>query len=197
MRWIAKLWVWFWSPTAKFAWGTVIIAGFFSGIIFWGGFNTAMEATNTLEFCTSCHEMRDTVYLEYKESIHYKNASGVRAICSDCHVPHEWGPKLARKIQASGEVWATITGKIDTPEKFEAERWVMANRVWDSMKQTDSRECRNCHSYDAMNYDHQTARAAEKMRQAERDDETCIACHAGIAHRKPRDPNKEEGEVGD
>lgn len=27
------------------------------GIILWGGFNTAMEATNTETFCISCHEM--------------------------------------------------------------------------------------------------------------------------------------------
>ena len=28
------------------------------GVIFWGGFNWALEATNTEEFCISCHEMR-------------------------------------------------------------------------------------------------------------------------------------------
>ncbi|MCW8825786.1 MAG: NapC/NirT family cytochrome c, partial [Gammaproteobacteria bacterium] len=32
------------------------------GVIFWGGFNTAMEVTNTMEFCTSCHEMEENVY---------------------------------------------------------------------------------------------------------------------------------------
>ncbi len=65
---------------------------FLAGIIFWGGFNTAVEATNSLGFCTSCHEM-DTVYEEYKKSVHYQNQSGVRAICPDCHVPKEWVPK--------------------------------------------------------------------------------------------------------
>ncbi|MBI4989895.1 MAG: NapC/NirT family cytochrome c, partial [Rhodocyclales bacterium] len=47
------------QPSAKYSLLTLLVAGFFSGIIFWGGFNTAMEATNTLEFCISCHEMRD------------------------------------------------------------------------------------------------------------------------------------------
>ena len=60
----------------------VVAIGMLSGLIFWGGFNTGMEATNQLEFCIGCHEMRDTVFQEYKETIHYKNRSGVRAICS-------------------------------------------------------------------------------------------------------------------
>jgi len=194
MRKIKSLFRWFWAPTARFAWGFIILVGFVSGIVFWGGFNTAMEATNTLGFCISCHEMRDTVYVEYQESPHYKNASGVRATCSDCHVPHAWGPKVIRKIQASGEVWGKITGKIDTPEKFEEHRWELANRVWKVMKETDSRECRNCHSYDAMDFEHQSQRAREKMQEASQKGGTCIDCHKGIAHKKPVDP---DGEIGD
>ncbi len=192
MRFVSKIWKWFWAPTARFAWGTVILAGFVGGIIFWGGFNTAMEATNTTSFCISCHEMRDTVYQEYRKSVHFSNASGVRASCSDCHVPHDWVPKLVRKVQATGEVWGKITGKIDTPEKFEAERWQMANRVWASMIATDSRECRNCHTYDAMDFEAQGRRAREKMREALEKGQTCIECHKGIAHKKPVDPNQED-----
>jgi cytochrome c-type protein NapC len=191
-RMVKRLWSWFWGPTARFAWGTIILVGFAGGIIFWGGFNTAMEATNTLEFCVGCHEMEQVVFQEYKESPHYKNASGVRAVCSDCHVPHDWGPKVVRKIQATGELWAAITGKIDTPEKFEARRWEMANRVWDSMKKTDSRECRNCHDFDAMDFDKQSRRSREKMREGREQGKTCIDCHQGIAHKKPTDPDAEE-----
>lgn len=197
MNSIKRLWHWFWSPTARFAWGAILIVGGIGGIIFWGGFHTAMEATNTLEFCTSCHEMEQLVYQEYKQSIHYKNPAGVRAICSDCHVPHAWGPKIVRKIQATGELWAKFTGKVDTPEKFEAARWELANHIWKVMKTTDSRECRNCHSFDAMDFDHQSARAKEKMSVAEEKGETCIDCHKGIAHKKPKDPNQADDEVGD
>jgi len=189
---IKRIWAWFWTPTARFAWGAIIIVGFLGGIVFWGGFHTAMEATNTLEFCTSCHEMEQLVYKEYKESIHYKNASGVRAVCSDCHVPHEWGPKVVRKIQASGEIWAKIMGTVDTPEKFEAHRWELANRVWKTMLDSDSRECRNCHSYEAMEFTLQTRRASEKMQEGHEQGKTCIECHQGIAHKKPKDPNQAE-----
>lgn len=187
-----KIWKWFWAPTMRFAWGTIFIAGFAGGIIFWGGFNTGMQATNTLEFCVSCHEMEQVVYQEYKESTHYKNAAGVRAICSDCHVPHDWTPKVIRKIQASREVWGALIGKIDTPEKFNELRWEMANRVWADMEATDSRECRNCHSYEAMNYELQGRRAREKMQEGHEQGKTCITCHQGIAHKMPVDPNAPE-----
>src|SRR4249920_2465872 len=113
----------------------VVAIGMISGLIFWGGFNTGMEATNQLAFCTSCHEMRDTVFQEYKETIHYKNRSGVRAICPDCHVPKDWTHKFVRKVQASKELYSKfIAGSIDTPEKFEAKRMELAEHVWATMK---------------------------------------------------------------
>jgi len=160
---------------------------FAAGIIFWGGFNTVLEATNTLWFCTSCHEM-DTVYEEYKQSVHYQNASGVRAICPDCHVPKPWGAKVMRKIQASfNELPHKILGTIDTPEKFKAKRLELAEDVWKTMKATNSRECRNCHAIETMRLDKQD-KSARKKHTVERmleKGETCIDCHKGIAHKLP------------
>ena len=159
--------------------------GVIVGVIGWGGFNTAMEATNSLEFCTSCHEMRDTVYQEYKTSIHYKNPAGVRAVCSDCHVPKDWTHKIIRKVQASNELWHKVLGTIDTPEKFQAARASLAKDVWKTMKDTDSRECRNCHSFEAMDFAHQR-KDAERMQKAYQEGgQTCIDCHKGIAHKLP------------
>ncbi|MEO7323290.1 MAG: NapC/NirT family cytochrome c [Dokdonella sp.] len=191
---IRRFWRFLRRPSARFALLTLLIVGFFGGIIFWGGFNTAMEATNSLEFCTSCHEMRDNVFVEYKQTIHYQNRTGVRAICSDCHVPHAWTPKIIRKIQASREVWGKITGYIDTPEKFEAHRMEMATREWARMKSVDSRECRNCHSFDSMSGDIQKQTVYKKHMKAKDDGQTCIDCHKGIAHHLPkeyRDPDEE------
>jgi nitrate/TMAO reductase-like tetraheme cytochrome c subunit len=161
------------------------LAGLFfaAGIVFWGGFNTAMEATNTLEFCVSCHEMRDTVYVEYKKTIHFANRSGVRAVCSDCHVPDPWMHKFVRKIKASRELWYKMTGAVDTPEKFDAKRLELAQRVWEAMKATDSRECRNCHNLDSMDPLKQKQRAAKQHDNARKSGETCIDCHKGIAHK--------------
>jgi len=182
---IKRLWNWFWRPNSKFGLGAILIVGGIGGVIFWGGFNTFMEYTNTLEFCISCHEMESTVYQEYKKSVHYKNASGVRVICSDCHVPKEWTPKLVRKIKASNELFHKILGTINTREKFEAKRLELAEHVWASMKETDSRECRNCHSYEAMDFHKQTRRGGEKMEKAFKKGETCIECHKGVAHKLP------------
>jgi len=169
---------------------TLLIVGVAGGIIFWGGFNTAMEMTNTTEFCISCHEMRDNVYQEYKETIHYKNPSGVQASCSDCHVPRPWVYKVIRKIKASNEVYHKVLGTIDTREKFEKHRWKMANRVWDTMQKTDSRECRNCHSFDTMDLSEQDRSGRKKHARAEEQGKTCIDCHKGIAHDEPEEPGE-------
>jgi len=191
LSYIRRLFNWYLRPSVQIGQGILLTVGIGAGIIFWGGLNTAMEATNTLEFCISCHEMQDTVYQEYKTSVHYKNPAGVRAICSDCHVPHAWGPKVLRKIQASNEVWHKLIGTIDTPEKFEAKREELANHVWATMKATDSRECRNCHSFEAMDFEHQQRRAREKMEPVALGTDlsqgsTCIDCHKGIAHKLPK-----------
>ena len=140
------LWATLRKPSAKYSLLGLLSVGFFAGVIFWGGFNTGMEAANTLEFCISCHEMRDTVYQEYKQTTHYANRSGVRATCADCHVAKDWVHKVARKIQATNELYGKLMGTISTPEKFEAKRLELARHEWQRMKASDSRECRNCHS---------------------------------------------------
>ncbi|WP_018232865.1 NapC/NirT family cytochrome c [Thioalkalivibrio thiocyanodenitrificans] len=197
MKFLKRFWNAMRRPSARYASGTLVIGGILAGILLWGGFNTAMEATNTMAFCTSCHEMRDYVYEEYKETVHYANDSGVRATCSDCHVPDPWVHKVRRKIVASAEVWHKLRGTINTPEKFEARRLLLAERVWDSMQRTDSRECRNCHEWDAMDLEAQPLRAQRQHAEAIEANETCIDCHQGIAHQMPKMPQEEqdEGEV--
>ncbi|HEY9052203.1 MAG TPA: NapC/NirT family cytochrome c [Gammaproteobacteria bacterium] len=170
--------------------GTTLGAGLIFmvvGVIFWGGFNTAMEATNTLDFCISCHEMEENVYQEYTKTVHFTNRSGVRATCSDCHVPDPWVHKVVRKIQASNEVLHKVLGTIDTPEKFDAKRLQLAKNVWRAMKETDSRECRNCHDFGTMNPENQKGRSRKQHLNAMTDGNTCIDCHKGIAHKKVHD----------
>ncbi|WP_171228834.1 NapC/NirT family cytochrome c [Ruegeria sp. HKCCA4008] len=178
-----------------FLWGMPVagIAGAFAaGIIFWGGFNTAMEATNTKEFCISCHEMRDFVYEEYTGTIHDVNRSGVGAVCSDCHVPKDWTHKMIRKIKASKELYGKMVGTINTREKFEAKRVHLAMNEWERMKATDSRECRNCHDFESMMPEFQKPRARQQHLNAMTVGQTCIDCHKGIAHSDARDRADEE-----
>ncbi|WP_198264338.1 NapC/NirT family cytochrome c [sulfur-oxidizing endosymbiont of Gigantopelta aegis] len=161
------------------------------GIILWGGFNTALELTNTEQFCISCHEMEDNVYQEYKTTIHYANRSGVRATCPDCHVPREWIYKMKRKIQASNEIYHKLLGTINTREKFLSERIHLAKNEWKRMKASDSRECRNCHDFESMSIAYQKPRARKQHQFALNNGNTCIDCHKGIAHHMPEGLDEE------
>ncbi len=180
---MAKLFKWL-TPT--------LIAGIILGVMLWGGFNWALELTNTEEFCISCHEMEANVYQELQETVHWSNRTGVRATCPDCHVPKEWIHKVFRKIKASNELYHKLLGTIDTPEKFEEYRLTMAMREWRRMKQTNSRECRNCHDFASMNLDKQDERSADRHDphvwdaiDGKEPSLTCIDCHKGIAHSLP------------
>ena len=192
---IARAWSWFWlnpwvrtatRPPVTLSLAFLTLGGFVAGVLFWGGFNTALEHTNTEAFCTSCHEMKTNVFEELKGTIHYANRSGVRATFPDCHVPHQWTDKIARKMQASKEVWGHIFGSIDTRDKFLDLRRHLAEHEWARMKANDSLECRNCHSAQSMDVSKQNPRAAAAH---EKDlftgQKTCIDCHKGIAHKLP------------
>ena len=190
MNKIKSFWSWIWkvlsTPAATLSLAFLTLGGFVGGVIFWGAFNTALELTNTETFCISCHEMETNVYEELTRTVHFSNRSGVRASCPDCHVPHEWTDKIARKMQASKEVWGKIFGTISTREKFLDERLRLAQHEWARLKSNDSLECRNCHSSVAMDLSKQTERAAEiHSRYLLNGRATCIDCHKGIAHELP------------
>jgi cytochrome c-type protein NapC len=135
--------------------------------------------TSTEKFCIGCHEMRDNVYAEYK----------------DCHVPREPVPLMLRKMRATFEVWGHLTGVIDTKEKFETHRAMLAQRVWKRMKETDSHECRNCHVEEKMDTDKQTEKARARHEKGKAEGLTCIDCHFGIAHKEPEGPGPREMSV--
>lgn len=183
MKLLKAFWKRFTSPS-KAAVGVVLFMGFAGGLLFWGAFNTGMEATNSEEFCSGCHA---PIVAEIKETIHYSNRSGVRAICSDCHVPHEWTDKIVRKVQASKELFAHyVLRTIDTQEKFEQRRGHLAEREWARMQKNDSLECRNCHEFEFMDFSEQGSRGAQQHSTALASGEkTCVDCHKGIAHRLP------------
>lgn len=167
---------------------TAIVAVFFfvAGIAYMRTFDYSMTVTSTDQFCIGCHEMKDNVYPAYTESIHYSNRSGVRATCSDCHVPHRWSDKVVRKVQSTKEIWGTLIGTIDTPEKFAANRLRLAQREWTRFKKNDSLECRNCHDQSFFSFEKQNPPGTymhEVMMQAGQF--TCVDCHKGIAHVLP------------
>lgn len=162
-----------------------VLLGMVLGIAAAGVGTATVERTNSVEFCISCHEMKTQNYAEYSHTIHARNRTGVKAICSDCHVPHDALGTVLRKIGAAKDVWSHVTGKIDTPEKFEAHRLEMATAVWRRMKETDSRECRSCHDASAMDPEAQGPTARKQHLKLADGSHTCIDCHYGIAHKEP------------
>jgi nitrate/TMAO reductase-like tetraheme cytochrome c subunit len=186
---------WLWCrPRRWFLFG-IPAGGFLAfaiGAGFWISFDATIKATNTMGFCTSCHAMATFVYPDYQNSSHYNNRSGVRVECADCHVPRAFFPKMSRKIQASlVELPGHFLGRINTQEKFDAHKLVMAERVWAGMRATDSRECRACHSYEAMSASLQNRQAQRRhsLDYREATGRTCIDCHQGIAHKLPELPD--------
>jgi len=163
----------------------LILIGIVVGVALVAVFLGELHHSASEEFCISCHEMESNVYMEYKNTSHYMNKSGVRATCSNCHLSQNLLQKVARKTKAINEVIQHFKGKIDTREKFLEHRMELAQLVWDEMKENDSRECRSCHDAEQMDYTKQTNRAMEQHIQGEKDGKTCIECHKGIAHLLP------------
>lgn len=189
MNKILSIWSRFWrvfnKPSKHISLGIVTCGAFLAGIIFWGGFNTALEATNTEEFCISCHSMKENNYQEIQKTIHWSNRSGVRATCPDCHVPHKWSDKIAAKARASKDVFGWLLGSVNTKEKFESKRLHLAQNEWARFKANGSLECRNCHDYKSMDFAKMSERGAVQMRKAAERDQSCVDCHKGIAHELP------------
>ncbi len=175
--------------------GIILLTMFIGGTLLAAG-AAGLAWTNTEGFCIGCHEMRENVYAEFKDTIHDKNRSGVRAVCSDCHVPREPLPMLKRKVAATFEIWGKITGKIDTKEKFEKHRYELAARVWRTMQANDSHECRNCHKAESMSTELQSEKAQARHKKAKAEGLTCIDCHFGIAHKEPDGPGPRELRTG-
>ncbi|MDF7680382.1 NapC/NirT family cytochrome c [Enterobacteriaceae bacterium ESL0689] len=161
-----------------------LLIGIVIGIILLAGTATVMHKTSDTEFCVSCHTMQQPL-AEYQGSIHFQNDKGIRAECADCHVPHQPVSYLATKIGALKDVWGEMTGKIDTPEKFEAHKLEMAQNVWDDLKKSDSATCRSCHDFKAMDILAQSPTARNQHPEAIKDGKTCIDCHKGVAHILP------------
>ncbi|AOV98155.1 trimethylamine N-oxide reductase cytochrome c-type subunit [Edwardsiella hoshinae] len=180
-----KLWNRLNRPSTRWSVLALLVLGIVIGLALIILPHVGIKMTSSTEFCVSCHSMQP-VYQEYKQSVHFKNASGVRAECHDCHIPPDIPGMVKRKLEASNDIYQTfIAHSIDTPEKFEAKRAELAEREWKRMKENNSATCRSCHNYDAMDHAKQHPEAAKQMAIAAKDNQSCIDCHKGIAHQLP------------
>jgi cytochrome c-type protein NapC len=164
----------------------LIVFGLVLGLALLAAVNFGLKATSTDEFCLSCHN-HDIPYSELKSSAHWKNNAGVIAHCADCHIPHELGPKMLRKLAAAKEVYGHFAGVIDTDEKYRAHREAMKASEIARLRANDSGECRNCHLVNHMDFASQSPVA--RKRHQNMAGKTCIDCHQGIAHTAAEEDN--------
>ncbi len=184
------IWHWLWRPPER--WYLLgIPAGallfFLVGIVFVVFvLRPQLTFTESQEFCTSCLEM-DEPFNQLQQSPHWSNQFGIRATCADCHLPPTLGASLVAHFDARVDVWAHLTGRIDTPEKFAKNKLRMAEVVWKDLKNMDSVTCRKCHSFAAMALDQQSREAAKhhSPEYIAKTGKTCIDCHKGVAHTLP------------
>ena len=171
----------------------VLAVGLILGLAAFFSAGSFMVYANSEKFCaTSCHEM-SYLAVEHKGTIHDKNRTGVRATCSDCHVPHGYITNYLAKLNLFNDYWGHfVTHSIDSKEKFEAKRAELAVKVWVYMKQNDSRECRHCHTTAKMDAEKQTEKAKARHEKLRTEGLTCIDCHFAIAHAEPSGPGPKE-----
>jgi nitrate/TMAO reductase-like tetraheme cytochrome c subunit len=181
----AKLWR---RPDSKWLLG-IPVGGFLAlvlGAVLLGTMNWTLHKTSETDFCYTCHSHEAFIKPEYEASSHFRNQHGVRAGCADCHLPHDnWFELVRTKIVVSFDIIPELHGKIETAEKYEAHRAEMAQTVWREFKENDSKFCRGCHTFNAMDFEQQDRRAARRHQEAGEKGETCIDCHYGIVHKEP------------
>lgn len=183
---------WLFSPSARWSVFVLLLAGLLVGAVSVIGTQVALAATGTDAFCgTTCHSHQKFVYPEHQASAHYANRSGVRAMCVDCHVPHSYPAKIFYKARVGiTDAYAELRGVIATQEKFDRERWRMANIVWDEMRANNSANCRGCHDDAAWDHKRQSEDAVKQHRKFLAGKATCIDCHTGVAHKEPEAPKE-------
>ena len=187
---VRRFFNWLFTPSARWSVFALLLVGLVIGAVSVVGTQVAVAITGSDEFCgNACHSHAKFVYPEHKLSGHYTNRTGVRATCSDCHVPHSYPAKLIYKARAGiTDAYAEMRGVISTQEKFDKERWRLANIVWDEMRENNSANCRSCHDPAAMNPAKQSEDAVKQHKKFAAGKATCIDCHIGVAHKEPTEP---------
>ena len=182
----ARTWRRLTTPSARYSVLTLVVIGGLVGLAATIGTQVMVAVTGTDKFCgTTCHSQQ-WVAKEHQESIHGANASGVKASCHDCHIPHDYPALLIYKARAgTKDVIGEIRGVIDTEEKFNANRRHMAELIWEEYHANDSQACRHCHQFSKDVVAKQKDFAQPIHSQVLEGKGTCIDCHKGMGHKAP------------
>src|SRR5258708_19515437 len=92
-------------------------------------------------------------------------------------------------MQASKEVWAKVFGTVNTREKFQEKRLELAEHESRRLKANNSLECRNCHSFESMDFTRQSPRPQNAhQRFLGTGEKPCIHCPQAIPPDMPHLP---------
>ncbi|MCD8511217.1 MAG: NapC/NirT family cytochrome c [Bacillus sp. (in: Bacteria)] len=131
------------------------LVGAFLGIVLYVSTVTIIQATDTPEFCSSCHVM-DTVYESFTNSPHS------RLDCNDCHAPTDtFVNRMTFKAKAGlGHIYMNTFGANNIPDVLHATE--------DSVEVIND-NCISCHQHTIQNVAHDSKG-------------TCMDCHRHVPH---------------
>jgi len=161
-----------------------LIIGGFSGVFFIIFLIEFDHYSSSEEFCTSCHSM-NLAGTPYRESVHYKSASGVRASCGDCHVSEgvftaTWDHFIGGKDLVKQIKGAIIGPDYDNPviNALHLPDAAFAAREW--FIKRGSATCQRCHVKEAILG---TRVGTEAVHKEDAKDKNCVECHINLVHR--------------
>jgi len=157
------------------------LAGFFTLMLLIFLLRTFDDFSRTIGFCSYCHSMK-LMEKEYKESVHYESASGVRAQCGDCHVSQNLLPALWEHLWAATMVFDELIHDYEDPVITEKHRpeWAFKARRW--FKKTGAKTCQKCHVLPAIRGSRPGIDDVHSPDNTE--GKSCVECHVNLVHRK-------------
>jgi cytochrome c nitrite reductase small subunit len=108
--------------------------------------------------CVNCHIMRSQ-YDSWQKSSHHG-----AAVCIDCHLPHSF---IAKYVAKAENGWRHS-------EKFTTQTFAEPIRVQQRGLEILQENCVTCHE--------QLSHAIAFAPRGEKDELTCVHCHAGVGH---------------
>ena len=158
-----------------------LIFGGVAGIVFILFLIEFDHFTSSEAFCTGCHSM-ELAAEPYRESAHYKPASGVRASCGDCHVSEGVIAATWDHVIGGKDVFSQIFGPdYDDPvvTALHLPEATFAARDW--FRNKESATCKRCHVKEAIFGNRPDT---QRIHLEDAKDKSCIDCHINLVHRK-------------
>ena len=139
---------------------------------------SALSRTTGVGFCTTCHSM-EPMAESYRSDVHGgRSRSGVRASCSDCHLPGDNSLHLlwSHWKRLAGDAWVELIHGPSATD-WEGLRGERASYVFDS-------GCLSCHANLLQAFPRNSDAFAAHTAYFKGDSSSkCVTCHSSVGHR--------------